>query len=189
MATISVELFIGYIAEWATARNKQFNYNWPVKGGWEGWLQVDLVAYILWKDSTAEILREQQIYTSPYMRTDLLLNTALSTDDQIPVEIKVESFENKMDPFITGVSDDILKLNTERNTNFSECTCVMVAVPFSTQSLQAVLGISEGGHPIFVPVFLGEIAVAVAVYTEAGGWLPVSGSPAKAVTGTMSPPS
>lgn len=172
MTTINVEQFVNATIGWANARNNQFSFNWPVKGGWEAWIQVDLTGYILSQDSTIEILREQPIYTNPRMRVDLLLNTTLPTDDQIPVEIKAESFQNRMDPFINGVRDDLNKLNDERNTDFSESTSIMMAVPFSPESLNAVMQIEYDGHRIFRNVFTGEVAIAIAVYTEADGWLP-----------------
>ncbi|WP_406697534.1 hypothetical protein V5E97_01625 [Singulisphaera sp. Ch08] len=172
MATMTVEQFVNATIQWGTARNPTFKLNWPVKGGWEGWVQVDLTGFILSVDPTCDILREYPIFTSPYMRTDLLLNSTAFTDAQIPVEIKAESFENRMDPFLQGILKDIQKLNEDRNTDFSECTCIMMAIPFSPQSAQAVLSIQEGGHNIFTLVYVGEVAIAIAVYTEAGGWIP-----------------
>ncbi len=103
---------------------------------------------------------------------DLLLNTTLPTDDQIPVEIKAESFQNRMDPFVNGVRDDFNKLNYERNTDFSESTCIIMAVPFNRNSLNAVVQLQYDRHRIFRTVFTGEVAIAIAVYTEADGWLP-----------------
>lgn len=174
MATISVEQFVAASIQWATKRNDQLKYNWPVKGGWEGWIQVDLTAYILSVESSIEILREQPIFTSPYQRVDLLLNTSLQTDDQIVVEIKAESFENRMNPFINGIREDIRKLNEDRNTDFSECTCIMMALPFNQQSLDSVLEIEQDGHRIFRNLYTGEVALAFAVYTEQTGWIPAS---------------
>ncbi len=171
MTTINVDQFVNATINWATARNGQFKFNWPVKGGWEAWIQVDLTAFILSQDSTIEILREQPIYTNSRKQVDLLLNTTLETDDQIPVEIKAESFENRMNPFINGVQKDLNRLNEERNDDFSECTCIMMAVPFSPQSLEAVMQIERDEHQIFRTVFTGEVAIAIAVYTAADGWL------------------
>lgn len=174
MTTININQFTAGVIEWATMRNTQFKFNWPVKGGWEGWIQVDLTAYLLSKDSTLEILREQPIFDSPYKRVDLLLNTTLETDDQIPVEIKAESFENRMDPFVNGIREDMRKLKEDRNTNFSQCTCIMMALPFNQESLDAVLAVEENGHQIFRTIFLKEVAITVAIYTEADGWLPAT---------------
>ena len=180
MTTLTVEQFAGLVADWARRRDGQFKYNWPVKGGWEGWVQVDLTAYVLSTDPTVEILREQPIYTGPGMRTDLLLNTNLDTDAQLPVEIKAESFENREAGFIAEVLKDLTKLNDDRNANYSESTCMMLAIPFNEQSLANVEAIQMDGHRIFVRVYVGEVACTVAVYTEQGGWLP-----AKAVEGEL----
>jgi hypothetical protein len=170
MATITVEQFVGEIVAWAGRRDSQFKYNWPVKGGWEGWVQVDLTAYILSEDSAVEILREQPVFTSPYMRCDLLLNTALDTDYRIPVEIKAQSFDNRGE-FVTGVQADIDKLNTDRNADYSESTCVVLGIPFNEETLGQLLSITQDGHRIFAAVFIGEVACAVAVWTEVDGWL------------------
>lgn len=176
MATISIEQFAEGACRWAKARNGQFKYNWPVKGGWEGWIQVDLVAYLLSLDSTLEILREQQIFTSPYMKVDLLLNTTLPTEERTAVEIKAESFEQRGTPFINGIVEDIRKLDEDRNTDYSECPCVMLAMPFSQESLDRVLAIQQGGHRIFRNLYLGEVAMTFAVYTEQTGWIPAAES-------------
>jgi hypothetical protein len=47
MTTINFNQFLGYVRDWARLRDPNFKYYWPVKGGWEGWVQVDLTAYIL----------------------------------------------------------------------------------------------------------------------------------------------
>jgi hypothetical protein len=170
MTTINVDTFLSDTLQWAQARNQQFRFNWPVKGGWEGWIQVDLTAFILSLDSTAEILREQPIYTSTQKRTDLLLNTSLTAREQIPVEIKAESFENR-GAFVGGVVDDIEKLNLERNRNYSQATCIMLALPFSPESLDRVMAIQQDGHAIFVRFFVGEVACVAAVWVASMGWL------------------
>jgi hypothetical protein len=187
MATITVEQFVGQIVAWAGRRDGQFKYNWPVKGGWEGWVQVDLTAYILSQDSTVEILREQPVFTSPYMRCDLLLNAALDTDYRIPVEIKAESFENR-GAFITEVRADIDKLNTERNADYSESTCVVLAMPFSQESLSRLLEITQDGHRIFAAVYIGEVACAIAVWTEVAGWLQPTGITEQEASGALDTP-
>ncbi|HUY46695.1 MAG TPA: hypothetical protein VMV92_13325 [Streptosporangiaceae bacterium] len=171
MSSLTVDQFAALVVDWSKRRNDQLKFNWPVKGGWEGWIQVDLTAFVLSVDSTADILREQPIYSSPGKRTDLLLNTTLDTDAQIPVEIKAESFENRGPGFVSGVLADLSKLNDERNTNYSESTCIMLAVPFSQESRDQVEAIEFDGHRIFVRIFQGEVACAIAVWTEVDGWL------------------
>lgn len=171
MVAITVDQFIDHVIAWAQDRAVQFKFNWPVKGGWEGWIQVDLTAYLLNIDSAYEILREQPIYADPRQRVDLLLNASMGGDCVIPVEIKAESFENRMGPFISGTKNDIRKLNDDRNTDYSETTCVMISIPFSQESLKAISEIEEDGHRIFRTIYVGEVAIAVAIYTEASGWL------------------
>jgi hypothetical protein len=171
MTTLTVEQFASLVVDWSKRREQQFRYNWVVKGGWEGWIQVDLTAYMLSADSTIEVLREQPIYTSDRKRTDLLLNSTLATDAQIPVEIKAESFENRGAGFVSGVLEDLAKLNDERNAHYSGSTCVMLAVPFSPESLARVDGIEFGGHRIFARIYQGEVACSIAVWTAENGWL------------------
>jgi hypothetical protein len=171
MATFTTDTFQEAAAAWAGQRNDSLKNNWVVKGGWEGWIQVDLVAFILSKDSSFEILREQPIYKAPRRKVDLLLNTNLPTKNQIAVEIKAESWENRMNPFINGIRNDIIKLTEDRNSNFKKCDCIMMAVPFNDESLLEVNNIEINDQPIFNTIYTGEVAVCCAVYKEAGGWL------------------
>ncbi|KAA3610703.1 MAG: hypothetical protein D8M58_20905 [Calditrichaeota bacterium] len=170
MSNLSVQQFSDAVTQWAGRRNGQFKYNWTVNGGWEGWIQVDLTAYILSVDSRIEILREQSIFTSSRKKVDLLLNVDLDTDYQIPVEIKAESFFNR-NRFVSGVNGDLKKLNDERNTDFSESTSIMLALPFSQGAVDRVLSITWENHRIFRSIFTGEVACLMAVWTEPDGWL------------------
>lgn len=161
------------VIDWATNRNSTFKYNWVVKGGWEGWVQVDLVAYILSIDSTFDILREQPIYTNTRKKTDLLLNTNLDTDFQIPVEIKAQSWYNRTG-FLPGVEEDLDKLDEERNADYSESDCVMFGIAFEQQALDGMLSIERDGHTIFEEIYFdGEVAICMATWTEADGWAEV----------------
>ena len=169
--TVSVgQLSLG-MQDWAAKRNKAFQYYWPVKGGWEGWIQVDLIAYFISLDSTLEILREQPIYLAAQKRVDLLVNTSLDADYQIPVEIKAESFENRAQ-FLAGVNADLVKLDQERNATFKNSTSGMLAISFSPESVQKILGITANGQKIFKSIFMGEVACLFAVWKQAGGWQP-----------------
>lgn len=170
MGHIGYPQFLVEVTDWATARNSEFRFNWPVKGGWEGWIQVDLTGRILVRDSTIEILREQPIYVDRRKRADLLLNTTATTEHQIPVEIKAESWENRAN-FISGVLADLMKLNDERDPDFANSTCVMLAVPFSPESHAAVKAIRRDGHPIFRDLWVGEVACCATVWTQADGWI------------------
>lgn len=186
MTSINVDQFAVAITQWARARNNQFARNWPVKGGWEGWVQVDLTAHILAVDSSIDILREQPVYANNRQRCDLLLNSNDVPAGQIPVEIKAESFDNS-GRFINGVEDDLDKFDG-RNGAYLNSTCVMLAMPFSQGSYDELLALQRGGHRIFHSIFVGEVACAMAVWSAGHGWLSPTQVPAAEATGTLAPP-
>jgi len=162
MSTLTIDQFGAAVRDWAAQHNSKLKFHWTVKGGWEGWIQVDLTAYLLSLDSTLDILREQPIYQNNLKRVDLLLNANLPGGGPIPVEIKAESFDNQGN-FISGVYEDVQKLRKERNVNFILCKCVMMAVCFDRESLKTLLGPPPMGCPPFVNLFEGEIAVVAAI--------------------------
>jgi hypothetical protein len=185
MTTINVDQFAVAITEWARGRNGQFARNWPVKGGWEGWIQVDLTAYIIAADSRVDILREQPVYANSRQRCDLLLNANELPANQIPVEIKAESFDNRA-RFINGVEEDLDKFDS-RDGAYLNSACVMVAMPFSQGSYDELLALQRGGHRIFHSIFVGEVACAVAVWRPGSGWLSPAQVPAEEATGVLTP--
>jgi hypothetical protein len=158
------------VINWAVARNGTFQYNWVVKGGWEGWVQVDLVADILSVNTTYDILREQPVYTNARKKTDLLLNADLNTDFQIPVEIKAQSWYNRAG-FLPGVEEDLDKLDDERSANYRDSDCVMFGIAFEQGALDGMLAIERGGHTIFDQIYFdGEVAICMATWTKLEGW-------------------
>ena len=170
---MTLDKFIGYLIEWTKDRGGQLKYNWPVKGGWEGWIQVDLVAHILNINNTHNILRDQPIYQNNLKRVDLLIQDGESSTEAIAVEIKAESLENQKS-FIGGVIDDVSKLETERNTNYQNSKALVIAVAFSRESVDALLGIK---HPasqtkIFTNIcqFQSEVAILIAVKDGSNPW-------------------
>lgn len=169
MSSLNPQQFVDAVIQWANARNAQFKFNWPVKGGWEGWVQVDLTGFILATDGSIDILREQPIYKNPFQRTDLLLNTNLPKAEQIPVEIKAESFENHAQ-FFNGVNADVAKLTNERNIDYAQSVAVMLAIPFSPEGYQQVLDLTVNGQRIFTAVFIGEVACLMAIWQD-GNWV------------------
>lgn len=172
MATITHDEFVNYATQWVQQRQAQIQYNWPVKGGWEGWAQVDLTAYILSLNSTFDILREQRIYTAPRKKTDLLLNGDLGPVAQIPVEIKTESAEN-VAGFLPGVIKDLNKLDGQRRPAYQNSTCVSMALAFSPESVALVQNIQRGGQKIFVNCYQSsEVALLLATWTATTGWVP-----------------
>src|SRR3954469_9218286 len=95
MTTINTGQFTDAVRAWCTVRDQSFRFYWPVKGGWEGWIQVDLTAFIISQLPTLEILREQPIYRNNRQKVDLLINADQDPDNQIAVELKAQSFENR----------------------------------------------------------------------------------------------
>ncbi|HEY3506469.1 MAG TPA: hypothetical protein VGN37_27230 [Actinocatenispora sp.] len=186
MTTINVDQFGRAVIDWAGRRGGQFASNWPVKGGWEGWIQVDLTAHILSADSAIDILREQPVFANSRQRCDLLLNTNQMPAHQIVVELKAQSFDNR-DRFITGVESDLDKFNT-LDYAYQRSTCVMLAMPFSPESLAELLGVERSGHRIFQTIFIGEVACAVAIRTADHGWLSPNQVPAPQATGVLTTP-
>lgn len=186
MTTINVEQFGRGVVDWAGRRGGQFASNWPVKGGWEGWIQVDLTAHILSIDSAIDVLREQPVFANSRQRCDLLLNTNQMPAHQIVVEIKAQSFDNR-DRFITGVAGDLDKFTT-LDSAYQRSTGVMLAMPFSPESLAELLAIERDGHRVFHTIFIGEVAIAIAVRTADHGWLNPSQVPAPEATGVLATP-
>ncbi|WP_414447873.1 hypothetical protein AB4851_14980 [Burkholderia sp. 22PA0099] len=179
MTILSIDDFTLLVQTWAVARSDSFGSKWPVKGGWEGWAQVDLVSEMLQDDPTLDILREQAIYRGGRRRVDLLLNAnAMMDDDMIPVEIKAESLQN-CSAFVDGVLKDLDKLETQRNAQFSACDCVMMAIAFSQSGVDGLTRIATQTGPIFasilgpnVPGLLaGEIDILFSVWRRHEGWV------------------
>lgn len=169
MSQLSYDGFLAKTRAWAGSRNTSFQYYWPVKGGWEGWIQVDLTANILSHESTIDILREQPVFENPRQLVDLLLN-AEAPAAQVLVEIKAQSFQNHAN-FVPGVQEDIEKLS-HRDNEHRRSDCVVLAVAFSREARDGVLQISPDGYPIFRDIYLSpEIAVLAAVWTATQGWI------------------
>ncbi|KIK66793.1 hypothetical protein GYMLUDRAFT_82161 [Collybiopsis luxurians FD-317 M1] len=107
------------IVEWATANGAKLEEAYKLKGGWEGWTQVELAltlkrAYELQfgRDSVT-VTREDNVYNNaPNQRSDLLLTTR--NGGQIftnMIELKCESIANAAN-FVREVSGDCTKVNS-----------------------------------------------------------------------------
>jgi hypothetical protein len=119
--TLTYAQYKDYLIEWCKARGATFKYFFPLKGGWEAWVQADYAAFVLSKNSAYDILREVAIYKNNYQRVDWLFNNNDVVAQKIAVEIKCQSFENH-DSFIAGVGADIDKL-AQDNLKLSFQTC------------------------------------------------------------------
>ena len=133
---ITVKEFATYVNSWAGARGSDFKYYLPLKGGWEAWTQADLAAYILSKDSTVDILREQMIYQGQ-QKVDWLINNGDPTKaDRIAVELKCQSFENQSG-FVKGLDNDEKKLDQNNlNSNYKGCQTIVMGIAFESNAFE-----------------------------------------------------
>lgn len=155
--TLSFDQFRTFLEAWALYRRDEFQYYFPLKGGWELWVQADYAAYVLRQDSTYDILREVPIYTDPYQKVDWLFNDQ-DTDKtkRIAVEIKCQSFNN-WQAFVPGIEDDINKLQQSRiKTQFKTCTTVVMGIYFENEARLWMK--SNGFNEIFIN---GQIGIAI----------------------------
>ena len=79
----------GEIFKWAQGKQDQINRAFRMKGGWEGWLQVELALWLEGKPETASVVREQHVYSSSSQAVDLLVTSKSGTRHMI--ELKCES--------------------------------------------------------------------------------------------------
>ena len=125
--------FINATHDWCQQRANSFKYYWPLKGGWEAWVQADLAAYILSRDTTIDILREQPIYTNNRQRVDWLFNDNATEIEKLAVELKCQSFDNR-NAFISGLQDDIAKLQYNRKNGYRNCQAVAMGICFESNA-------------------------------------------------------
>lgn len=160
-----------FVAEWAKARGGQFSYNWVVKGGWEGWVQVDLVAYIFAWNVEVDVLREQAIYVNTNQRVDLLFNGTSATESQIPMEMKAQSLNNSAN-FLPGLESDLEKIENERQADYADSTCIVMGIAATQDAVDGMFSITYDGDPVFANVYQdSEVAVGLATWEANGGWV------------------
>jgi hypothetical protein len=107
---ISFDGFAEAIIGWCSIKNNQFKQYWPLKGGWEQWVQAEVAAYIISQDTRFDIQREQHIYRQYQKKVDWVcngLNPDVST--WIAIELKCQSHGNANN-FIDEVRKDIAKI-------------------------------------------------------------------------------
>ncbi len=107
---LSLTDFSAYLGAWAQKYENQFKLYYPLKGGWEAWVQTSVAGYIINDNSTIDILREQLIFYGTQQKVDWLLNDAdQSVTNKIAIELKCQSIENQKN-FTSGLEADIAKL-------------------------------------------------------------------------------
>jgi hypothetical protein len=133
--TLTYEQYAAYLFDWCTFRGDSLKNYFPLKGGWEAWVQADYAAYVLEKDSTVDILREIPIYQNPKQRVDWLFNNSdPDVTKKIAIEIKCQSFDN-YNAFTAGVYDDMAKLSQDKlNPSFQTCQTGVLGLFFENKA-------------------------------------------------------
>lgn len=124
MRAITLNSFESEIHDWLGAR---FQPGLPdVEGGWEVWIQIDLVAYLNRNsghqaDHMIDIRREvPNVYNNGSQRADLLLNgdvvkgdaSMASTHPPLIIELKAQSYRVPLSSTKEGISNDVHKLHS-----------------------------------------------------------------------------
>lgn len=139
---MNYEQFINYLSGWCAYRADFFKYLWPLKGGWEAWVQADFAAYIISTESffpDIETIPIQREYPINNQRIDLFFGQA--PENGLFVEIKCQSFGN-WDNFKTGLTDDANKLvelqNVAAQSNVQIATA-LIGIGFEQIALENML--------------------------------------------------
>jgi len=133
---ITYDQYAAYLLNWCEYRGNEFRYYFPLKWGWEAWVQADYAAFVLRQDSTVDILREESIYTDPYQRVDLLINNnAPAVPQKIAIEIKCQTFLGR-NTFVNGIASDISKLaqNKISTPYFRGCQTGVLGLYFTEEA-------------------------------------------------------
>lgn len=158
MANIDYSTFRTYLFKWAETNKERFKLFWPLKGGWEQWVQAEVAAYILKQNSAYDILREENIYEGSQLRADWVLNRGIDESATIAVELKCQrgsDLEGK--EFLIGIESDINKLQNLLPGSIGKG---VVGIYYSQQAINKIKQqypghLHEGNHQIYG----GEIGI------------------------------
>lgn len=136
---MNYEQLVKYLSAWCAYRADFFQYLWPLKGGWEAWMQADFAAFIVRKDGlfpNENPIPIQREYLINNQRIDLFFGTAV--ENGFFAEIKCQSFGN-WDGFTGGLTDDINKLTDLQNAaaqNNVQIRTAVIGIGFEQAALQ-----------------------------------------------------
>ena len=136
---MNYEQLIKYLSEWCTYRAEYFKYLWPLKGGWEAWVQADFAAYLVQKDGLfpdQAPIPIQREYPINNQKIDLFFGATV--ENGFFAEIKCQSFGN-WDAFTNGLMDDVNKLNELQNLagqNNVQIRTAVIGLGFEQTALQ-----------------------------------------------------
>ncbi|THV02295.1 hypothetical protein K435DRAFT_792650 [Dendrothele bispora CBS 962.96] len=105
------------IAKWGNDNGAKLEGAYRLKGGWEGWAQVELALVLKQMfetnnpGSTIEVTREDPVYSGGTQRSDILITTRKGAQHFTNmIELKCESIANAAN-FTRQVSEDCAKVN------------------------------------------------------------------------------
>ena len=141
--TLTYDQYAELLLRWCEFRGDSLKNYFPLKGGWEAWVQADYAAFVLTWNSTVDILREVPIYVNRRQRCDWLFNNTDPTVTQkIAIEIKCQSFDNR-DAFTAGVGEDIAKLNQLNISKREYEVLTLICSGMSNQQIAQTMFVSE----------------------------------------------
>lgn len=111
MNELSEKSLISEIVLWMRTRVAPLNVQpYYSKGGWEGWVQVELA---MWLTSRGyNVIRENRIYDYNYYRADLIINENVNPNNLIVIEIKCQSVLSTEKHVIEGFCNDVNRLES-----------------------------------------------------------------------------
>lgn len=126
---------------------------YALKGGWEGWVQVELAEYLNRINLKNLNEREQAVYTNARQRSDLVLNTGHHT---YIFEMKCESImqtdtDGNRNKWVQALQADLTKL---RNTNVQGATGLLLLVIVTPEMQNKIGQIGGTAQSVAEGVFL-----------------------------------
>ncbi|KAF9064821.1 hypothetical protein BDP27DRAFT_1425482 [Rhodocollybia butyracea] len=99
---------------------KKIGTAYQLKGGWEGWAQVEIAIFLQEKlrDKGFEVTREDRVYEDASKRSDITVHQKTAGKVTI-LELKCESLRNK-GKFDKGVAKDVAKIGNKIASAYSE---------------------------------------------------------------------
>ncbi len=156
---MNYEQLIKYLSEWCSYRADFFKYLWPLKGGWEAWVQADFAAYLVQKEglfTDLESIPIQREYPINNQRIDLFFGATV--ENGFFAEIKCQSFGN-WNMFTNGLTEDINKLTELQKVaaqNNVPISTAVIGIGFEQAALQQMQ--SQGFELVY---FSSEVVCGV----------------------------
>ena len=148
--TLQFKTIVGWIMSWIQTVSKSMPVVVCSKGGWEGWAQVEIHKFLIEHElpGNPAIHREQPIYNKPKSAVDFRIATRT---ERICIELKCEGlFESAKQGRVTmehtfykEVLDDVIKLKTDRKTEYAKEPAMVIALCFSDEASIPMKSLAE----------------------------------------------